>query len=353
MKTNGETLDSVTGEIVTTKSSVMESMIRAEVDMAITTAKQYPRDITIFKQSVARVIADPIIAAGCGYLIPRGKGIEGPSVRLAEIMAPLYGNMSVGTRTLEVGARSVRIQAVAKDYESNFQTTMEIERPIIDRNGKRYDDTMINTTIMAAQAIGFRNVVFKAIPREYVMYYHEQAKEIALQDPELLLGNRIKWVEFWEARGISRERILAKFKVTALKNLSGEDVVSMNGYANAMKDGEVTLDEIFPPEDGPGSELDMLQPETWGSIVNDALKKSKLRKAKKESIIRSGIKDQKTAEEMIAIINVSVANKAASKKPKTGDKTPERSASADNDAAPDGEQGSPDPTAGDVQDSLI
>lgn len=323
-----EIIDSATGEIITIQPTVMESMIRAEVDVAIATAKRYPRDIGLFKQSVARVIADPIVAAGCGYLVPRGKGIRGPSVRLAEIMAAQYGNLSVATRTIEIGERSVRIQAVAKDFETNYQTSMEVERSIMTNQGKRYDDTMIQTTVMAAQAIGYRNVVFKTIPREYVQFYYEQAQKIAEQDPKALLENRGKWVAHFEAGGISRDRILARFGVTDLKNLSSDDVITMQGWSNAVRDGDTTIDEIFPPEESPSGELDTVQPKTWGDVVNDALKRSRLRKPEKDAIIRSGIADSKTAEEMLAIINIAISNK----EPRTrSEKSRDASSSADAD----------------------
>jgi len=263
------------------------------------------------------------ILASCGYLLPRGGGIEGPSVRLAEICAAAYGNISVATRTIDIGAKSVRIQAVAKDFETNYQMSMEIERQIVTKHGVRFDDSLINTTIMAAQAIGFRNVVFKVVPKELVTHFHEEAKQIAMQDPDAMLATRKKALDFFEGMGVSSDRILKHFKVSAIKNLSHEDIVKLRGYFQALQDGDAELDEIFPPEKAESSdELESLMPDTWKPEIPDALDKSKITKAEKRSIIRSGIKSGKTAEEMLADIAVASAKKSSQSRTRRKPNTP-------------------------------
>lgn len=311
---NDDAYDSVTGEIVPSETNVLEAITRAEVDIAITTAKRYPRDIAVFQQSVERIISDPEIAQGCGFRLPVGKGVEGPSIRLAEIMAPCWQNMRVASRTIDVGKKSIRIQATAKDWQSNYEVYQEVERQIVDKTGKRFEEHLINRTIMAAQAIGRRNVIFQIIPREFVNKYHERAKEIAIQDPEALLKTRDKWLAYFEAGGVSRARVLAHFEVANMKNLSAQDVVSMKGYADAIKEGLANLDDIFPADQAPqGEDLESLMNETWIPEIPKALKKAKLPKAEQDALVRSGMKAGKSAEEMLAVINTAIANRKSDK----------------------------------------
>src|SRR5215475_10940121 len=85
--------------------SAIEAIERAEVDVAITTAKRYPRDPAIVKRDMREMATkDPRIAASCTYTLPRaGKEITGPSVRMAEIAFAAYGNLNAGTRIVSMG----------------------------------------------------------------------------------------------------------------------------------------------------------------------------------------------------------------------------------------------------------
>ena len=61
---------------------------RAEIDVQITTAKRYPRSVTAFRREAEEMATlDEETAGSMFYVLPRaGKNIEGPSVRLAEIV---------------------------------------------------------------------------------------------------------------------------------------------------------------------------------------------------------------------------------------------------------------------------
>ena len=93
--TEHATIDSVDGEItaeITSEilaPSALEAIQRAEVDIAITTAKRYPRDVArSLKLCRELALRNPKIAERCNYAVPRaGKKIIGPSVHFARIVA--------------------------------------------------------------------------------------------------------------------------------------------------------------------------------------------------------------------------------------------------------------------------
>src|SRR5689334_8327744 len=91
-------------------SATLPSVRSGSVDVQVSTAKQFPRSITTFiRRATEMATLTPDIAASCVYALPRdGRTIEGPSARLAEIVAHAWGNM--------------RIQAGVSDQDDRFVT---------------------------------------------------------------------------------------------------------------------------------------------------------------------------------------------------------------------------------------
>ena len=76
----------------------LQAINRSEIDIQISTAKQYPRDLSsVLKNIRDYATIDAETAADCFYALKRGQGndasvIEGLSVRMAEIFASSWGN---------------------------------------------------------------------------------------------------------------------------------------------------------------------------------------------------------------------------------------------------------------------
>ena len=101
-------------EIQTTNTSAsVELSARAEIDIQIATAKQYPRDVMRCLSNVeAMVKMDDELALSCTYKLPRGgKSITGPSVRLAEILASNWGNLRCKTEIVGTDDKTVTARA--------------------------------------------------------------------------------------------------------------------------------------------------------------------------------------------------------------------------------------------------
>ena len=89
-------------EIIEIKQAEMlQAINRSEVDMQITTAKQYPRDIEqVLNKIKTYATMDAETAEDCFYALRRGYGddqsvIEGVSVRLAEITTFYYAHKNI------------------------------------------------------------------------------------------------------------------------------------------------------------------------------------------------------------------------------------------------------------------
>src|SRR4051794_13584258 len=97
--TQPELMDDDEGRIVD-NGAMVEAITRGEIDMQIRTARAYPRNITTFKrEALALACLDEETASSMFYVVPRGgKMIEGPSIRMAEIVGSAFGNLRYGAR---------------------------------------------------------------------------------------------------------------------------------------------------------------------------------------------------------------------------------------------------------------
>lgn len=226
------------------------SLVKAEIDMQIATARAYPRDPAgAIERAKKMATMTRDIAESCTYSLPRdGKTISGPSVRLAEIMFSNWGNLRGGTRVLDIDKRYVTVQGVVHDLESNVAYSAEVIRQIVTKSGKRYSDAMIVTTSQAAMAIAFRNAMFKAIPTAIVaeVYAAAQQKALGGGDAKALPVRAAEVVSrLQKSFGISEKSILDTMQVDSVDRLKPKDVEALIGYGTAIKDGEATAEEIF------------------------------------------------------------------------------------------------------------
>lgn len=222
-----------------------------DFDMQIATAKRYPRNLSLVKQnSLAIVTMDRETAESCRYTLPRGgKNISGASVHLARILSQSYGNMRVQTRLKDIGQTTVTAEAIAFDLESNYAVSIEVSRSIVGNKG-RYNNDMINTTGMAACAIAFRNAVFSVIPKALVNICYDKAAEIItgdLSDETKLIQKRNIVINYFiETYGVTKDEVLTAAKVRTENQIKQEQILDLKGLAQALKDGDVKVEDIFP-----------------------------------------------------------------------------------------------------------
>ena len=227
--------------------SVVEAQARADLDIQISTAKHYPRNIQKgFQNALSTVQSSREIAESCFYTVPRGgKRISGPSVRLAEIMASNWGNLRVKSTIVDEGRESVVCQASCIDLETNVGVSVEVRRRITKADGTRYNDDGITTTTNAASSIAFRNAIFKVIPAVYVQPIYEAARTLAVGKETDLDERRSKCIKYFESLGVPSVTLLkhlGKMKATDIKL---DDIEYLLGIQGALRDGDADQDVIF------------------------------------------------------------------------------------------------------------
>ena len=91
-----------------------------EVKMAIFLAKQFPRNVIEAEHKIKESCKRLSLASTAIYSYQRGKGnkVEGPSIRLAEVLAQNWGNMQYGIKELENKNGESTMMAYCWDMDS-------------------------------------------------------------------------------------------------------------------------------------------------------------------------------------------------------------------------------------------
>ena len=247
-------------EITITKvesMSALEALNRSEIDVQISTAKAYPRDM---KRAVNNVVAmacmDEETASSCFYHLSRkgsdGKdnSIDGESVRFAEILVANWGNIRAQARVVGNDGKFITAQGVCHDLETNSAISTEVKVRITYKNGATYNDDMQNTAGNSACAKAFRNAVFKCIPKAVVANAIKQIRAKAVENNNSDLTNlRAQWIEFYKGQNVSIEKILKYLGKDSVDSIDGADLVKLQGVYNAVRDGQTSYDTEFNESD--------------------------------------------------------------------------------------------------------
>jgi len=236
-------------------SDALEAINRAEVDIQIQTARKFPRSMKRAREKILEIATlDPKTAEACFYALPRdGKVIEGPSVRMAEIIAASYGNLRAAARVIGYDETSVICQGVCHDLENNVATSVEVRRRITTKSGRRYSDDMVNTTSNAGCAIAFRNAIFKVVPSAIFKDVVEQVKKVGMGDERTIAEKRKAALAWFDARGYKQKQLFAMLnslednpsEVKAAEELTIDHLIILRGVVNAVNEETTTLEEVF------------------------------------------------------------------------------------------------------------
>lgn len=237
-------------EIVEIKQADMLAAInRSEVDMQISTAKQYPRDIQAALNRIQTLATlDEETAGDCFYTLRRGNGgqvIEGLSVRFAEIIAGAWGNLRAQARIIGNDGRTITAQGVCHDLETNFAVSVEVKRRITDKNGRTYNEDMQVMTGNAACAIAFRNAVLKVVPKSVTKRIIEQVKQVAIGKAMDLETSRARMIAYYGKLGVNKAAVFSYLGVKREQDIDAQMIFELRGLANALKEGTTSIAETF------------------------------------------------------------------------------------------------------------
>lgn len=234
------------------QADMIQAINRAEIDIQISTAKQFPRDISATLNKIATYATmDKETAEDCFYVLRR-KGsngqdsvIEGLSVRMAEIIAGCWGNIRVQTRIIGNDGKMITAQAICHDLETNFAVSKEVKRRITDRNGRTFSEDMQVVTGNAAASIAFRNAVLAVIPKAVTKKVINEVKQVALGQAIDLDTAKANCIANFAKAGVNEEMLLQYLGINSVAEIDKEAIFELRATWNAIKEGTTSVQESF------------------------------------------------------------------------------------------------------------
>ena len=226
------------------------AMTRAEIDAQVATAKAYPRNLANVLNNIETLATlDEETAGECFYMLRRqGKLIEGPSARMAEIIASAWGNIRVQARIVGNDGKMITAQGICHDLESNYAVSAEVKRRITDKNGRTFSEDMQVVTGNAACSIAMRNALFKVVPKAIVKNILAKTKQVSLGKATSLEESRKKMIDYFQKIGADQQKLFEYLDVTKIEEINVDMVVELRGLATAIKEGTTTVQETFFPK---------------------------------------------------------------------------------------------------------
>ncbi len=201
----------IEGELVSTDAAeygALAAITKGEIDTQIATAKKYPRSLVKFKrEALEYATIDEETASSMYYVLPRGgKKIEGPSVRLAEIVGSCWGNLRYSSRVVATEDKFIVAQGMCADLEKNIAASVEVRTRITDKHGKRYNDDMIGVASASACSKALRQAIFKVVPMAFVKQICDEAKVVSLGKADSMADRRNKMLAWFLKIGVSEQQ---------------------------------------------------------------------------------------------------------------------------------------------------
>lgn len=291
-----------TGE---TNAASSAALAKAEVEARFIVARANPRDMDQVRLNLLKECSRPGFAEVARYSLPRsGKAVTGPTIRFAESVARLYGNLVVTTPLAYEDDEKRIFRATATDLETN--ATWSIDVPItkvIERRnvkdgqevlGTRQNSTGQMVYIVAAtddelvmkQASAIskavRNLVLRLTPADIIDECMERVVETQQRkdaiDPD---AARKKLLDAFGAMGVKPAQ-LRELVGQELDTLSPAQLVDLRGLFAAIRDGQITIAQALEERRGGTTVVDaatgevmQAKPTTRTDAVKAAVKAAK------------------------------------------------------------------------------
>ena len=269
------------GQVATTRQaetagSALAEQSKAAVQARWIMAMQRPRDIMRARELLLADCARPAFAAKAIYNKPVGKGVEGPSIRLAEAAARAMTNIYCDAATVYDDAEKRIVRVSATDLEANVTFPMDITiKKTVERNapmpGRKIvaqrknsrggdvfeieatDDEIIDRE-RAQLSKAMRTCLLRLIPGDILEEAIARCYEVNSGEVQRdIMGARKKMVDAFAGEGVTLA-MMQEYLGHQITETTEKELVTLRGMFAALKDGETTWAEVAgtkAPAEGP------------------------------------------------------------------------------------------------------
>lgn len=243
-------------------------------------AKRFPRDVIAATDKILNAFTRPTLAERASYQYSKGgTDVNGPSIRAAEAMAQMWGNLSYGFREISrgVGHDGVgfsEVEAFCWDMESTtYQPLQFMVRHWRDtsRGGYKITDERDIYELCANQAQRRKRAcILAVIPGDVIEAAMKQAEVTLRAKADTSPEAMAKMVEAFEPFGVTKEQIEKRIQ-RRLDSITPGQVVTLKRIYASLRDEMSTAADWFEVEEGaktpapppPPAALPTLTPEAF------------------------------------------------------------------------------------------
>lgn len=240
--------------ILAAPSSINQGAVAIEQERAIaeaqgqlTLAKRFPRDLTGSHAELMSACKSKAFAEVAFYSVPnRGSG---PSIRLAEEVARVYGNFQYGHRELSREEGKSEIEVFAWDMEKNNRSIRQITvMHVLDKRNEApkqlKDQADIDNKIANVASKQVRGRILALMPKWLVQdAVVECRKTLAGNNSESIETRIRRMVQAFGGLGVT-VKVIETWLGKPTAELTGDELVDLTGMYNAVKEG-ANASEVF------------------------------------------------------------------------------------------------------------
>lgn len=229
----------------------------AEVQGAITVAKARPRDEAQSFERMTVSCQRLSFANTAMYAYPRGgKSVTGPSIRLAEELARLWGNIDYGIRELSQRDTETEMEAYCWDLETNVRSS---QRFVVKHERHTNKGVQSLTDPRDIYELGANNGarrlrarILAVLPPDYVESAVELCKRtVASGGGAVPFADRIKnMIAMFNQLGVSKAHIESRIK-KPVTELLPDEFVELTTIYTSLRDGHSKPSDWFGLEKTP------------------------------------------------------------------------------------------------------
>jgi hypothetical protein len=233
--------------------SIEQERAIAEAQGQLVLAKRFPRDLTSAHAELMMACKSKAFAGVAFYAKPQGGGtVTGPSIRMAEEVARVFGNFQYGHRELSRDNKKSEVEIFAWDMEKNNYSKRQITvMHVVDtREGPKpmRDQTQIDQKINNVSSKQARGLILALMPKWLVEDAVQECRKTLAGNNDEPLEVRVRRMTGAFAKyGVTTEH-LEKYLDHKLDATLLDELVDLQGIFNSLRDG-TPASEIFGKKD--------------------------------------------------------------------------------------------------------
>lgn len=230
--------------------AIEQSRAITEAQGKLLLAKQFPRDENAAYQKLMNSCKRPTLAQHAVYAFPRGKEqVSGPSIRLAEEIARLYGNLEYGIRELSNVNGESEMEAFAWDLETNVVSSQKFkvkhERKAYGKMQQLTDTRDIYELTANMGARRLRARLLAILPPEFVEAAVEECRKTMTGNNDKPIADRVRAMLTEFAKyGVTQEMIEKRLEHD-VDTIDVTELTDLMGIFNSIKNGQSGRAEWF------------------------------------------------------------------------------------------------------------